>query len=288
MDMSRQAAEGLAGLRVVALSSRRAEEMARLIRNQGGEPRVVAALAEVPLADNEPAIAFAEALLAGEVDVVILLTGSGTRVLAQAIETRYPREEWLSALGRTVVVARSGKPAAVLRELGGPAPARVAREPYTWREVLQALDGLDVAGKRVAVQEYGETNPELLAGLTALGARVLRVPVYAWTLPADVEPLRDAVRDLAAGKADAVLFTSPKQVAHVLAVAADLGVEAELRRALGTMAVAAVGPSTRRALEEHGVPVDVEPEHPRMGHLVHALAQRARDILAAKRRGGDP
>ena len=57
-------------------------------------------------------------------------------------------------------------------------------EPNTWRELLAALDEqAPVAGRRVAVQEYGRTNPELLDGLRARGAEVLRVPVYRWDYP---------------------------------------------------------------------------------------------------------
>jgi len=76
-------------------------------------------------------------------------------------------EELTAALGRARLVARGPKPVAALRELGL-TPTLAIPEPNTWREVLAGLDAhLPVAGQRVAVQEYGVANPELLAGLAA-------------------------------------------------------------------------------------------------------------------------
>ena len=42
---------------------------------------------------------------------------------------------------------------------------------------------IQLEGKRVAVQEYGVSNPDLIAGLEARGALVFPVPVYRWALP---------------------------------------------------------------------------------------------------------
>ena len=67
--------------------------------------------------------------------------------------------------------ARGPKPVAALKELGI-APVVTAPEPNTWRELLSALDEnrstLPLKDKRVAVQEYGAPNAELLAGLAEL------------------------------------------------------------------------------------------------------------------------
>src|SRR5262249_54253997 len=156
----------------------------------------------------------------------------GTRHLAQAIETQIPRETWTAALAQTKVVIRGPKPLAPLREL----KARVdlqAPEPNTWHELLAALDAtLPVAGLRIAVQEYGKTNPELIDGLQERGAIVTRVPVYRWALPEDTGPLRSAIEEIAGGKVGAVLFTSAQQAVHLLEVAAAMGREAPLRAAM--------------------------------------------------------
>ncbi len=65
-----------------------------------------------------------------------------------------------------------------------------------WRDILEALDVSypeALAGKRVAVQEYGVSNPELLEGLKQRGAHVIPVPVYRWTMPDDLTPLQQLV-----------------------------------------------------------------------------------------------
>src|SRR5262249_34150188 len=149
---------------------------------------------EVPLEENAPALEFAHLLRDGKLDLVVFLTGVGTRFLAEAISTVLPKEELAAALKSIVTVARGPKPVAALREIGL-APTLTVPEPNTWRELLAALDAAgDLRGKRVAVQEYGAENPDLVAGLAERGAEVIRIPVYKWALPSDLGPLRDAIR----------------------------------------------------------------------------------------------
>src|SRR5713226_8755635 len=211
---------GFAGLRVLALESRRAAELAKLISNYGGEPVVAPAMREVPLESNKEALAFAAALLAGQFDMVIFLTGVGARALLDVVETTYKRDDYVAALKRVKVVARGPKPVAALRELDV-TPAVTVPEPNTWHEILRALDDagnssheFQLRGARVAVQEYGVSNPELLAGLQDRGAHVTRIPVYQWALPDDCAPLQGAVKALAEGGIDAVLFTTGVQAMH--------------------------------------------------------------------------
>jgi|SRR5215472_3010124 len=282
---------GFAGLRVLALESRRAAELGKLISSYGGEPVVAPAMREVPLSSNTEAMAFAEALLAGRFDIVVFLTGVGTRAVLGVAETKYPREAFISALQRVKVVPRGPKPIAVLRELGV-APAVIVPEPNTWRELLQALDDaarssadFQLRGARVALQEYGVSNPELIAGLTERGAMVTLVPVYQWALPEDVTPLRAAIRELAAGKFGAVLFTTGVQATHLFQVAAEMNLEEALREGLHGSIVASIGPTTSEELQRNGIQRDLEPSHPKMGFLVKETAERAEELLRAKRQG---
>jgi uroporphyrinogen-III synthase len=283
--MSDPTKEPFAGLRVVTLESRLAGPIAELIARQGGVPVEAPALREVSLDDNAEALAFADRLIAGEFDLVIFLTGVGTRYLAEAIETRYPRERWTSALARGKVAVRGPKPLVPLREFKVRVDVQ-APEPNTWHEVLAALDAqLPVQGLSVAVQEYGKPNPELIDGLRQRGADVTQVPVYRWALPEDTAPLRRAVAEIAEGRAGAILFTSAQQAEHLLQVAEAEGRLPALREALGrTVVVGSVGPTTSETLREKGLPVDIEPEHPKMGHLVSAVANGWRAALAAKTR----
>jgi len=278
---------GFAGLRVLALESRRAEEIARLIANHGGTPRVAPAMREVPLESNQEALDFASALLNGRFDVVIFLTGVGTRLLARVVENVYPREQFVAALQRVAVVARGPKPVAALRELGVPVTLAVP-EPNTWREVLGALDqraeSLALSGRRVAVQEYGISSRELLAGLAERGALVTRVPVYQWELPENTAPLRAAVEAMVRGEIDVVLFTSSQQVDHLLEIAGELKLEEPLRHAFSRVLIASIGPVTSERLRQHGLDPDLEPSHGKMGFLVKETAERSATILGEKRK----
>ena len=261
---------GFDGARVLALESRRAEEMAELIRRQGGVPVVAPSMREVPLEENTDAFRFAEGLFAGEFDMVILLTGVGTRQLRRLLAARYPAEAFVEGLRRVTVVARGPKPAAALREMGLK-PALIAPEPNTWREVLTVTEGRPE--RRIAVQEYGRTNPNLIQALEARGACVTTVRIYQWALPEDAEPLRLAARELAAGKFEAILLTTAVQIDHLLRVAEEQGLAERVLERLGRMFVASIGPTTSEALEEFGVRASMEPSHPKMGFLVKEAAE---------------
>jgi len=277
---------GLEGLKLVSFESRRAREIGELIRRYGGEAIIAPSMREIPLSQNTAALDFLRQLEAGKVDVVIFLTGVGTRTLVEAVASEYPRERLATALGRTTLVARGPKPVAALKELGLQ-PAISIGEPNTWREILSELDSKSsIRGRRVAVQEYGVTNLEFLAGLKERGAEVLRVPVYRWALPEDTGPLRSAMRRVVDGEVDIALFTNATQVDHLFQMAAQENLDASLRQAFNRLLVASIGPVCSEALEHHGIKVDLEPDHPKMGHLVAALAQRAAALLDAKRGKG--
>ena len=273
------------GLRVLALESRREREMAALIATHGGEARVAPSMREVPLESNTAAAAFAESLVRDEFDAVVLLTGIGTRVLLEIVErTQGSRDAFVAALGRVRVAVRGPKPLAVLRELGL-APWVVAPEPNTWRELLAAIDAAtdaSLAGRRVAVQEYGMSNSELLAGLEARGAQVTAVPVYQWALPEDLGPLEDACRALVTDQVDVALFTTATQVVHLFQVAERMGASESVRAALERVVIASIGPTTSEELRGHGIDVDMEPSHPKMGLLVREAASKAAALRTAK------
>lgn len=274
-------------LRVLSLESRRAKEMASIISSYGGQAISAPSMREVPLDSNPDAIAFADALERGSFELVILLTGVGTRALVAVVErVTGSRDAFVSALGRTRIVARGPKPVAVLRDLSL-TPWLTAPEPNTWREVLSVLDEkqpeFPLSGKRVAVQEYGASNPDLLEGLEARGARVTPVPVYQWALPEDLAPLQSAVQAIADGQIDVALFTTATQVVHLLKVADSMGKGDAVRRGLTTCVVASIGPTTSEEMREQGIEPDMEPTHPKMGFLVREAAEQAAQILRKKR-----
>ena len=273
------------GLSVLILESRRSQEMAALVTTYGGTPIVAPALREVPLESNPQAIAFADALIRGQFDLVILLTGVGTRALLEVVERAGKRDEFVAALAETKVVPRGPKPLSVMRELGL-APWVMVPEPNTWREVLAAVDSRgSIDGLNVAVQEYGVSNPDLVKGLEGRGARVTTVPVYRWALPEDLAPLRAAVASLARGELDVAIFTTTMQVVHLFQVAGMMQQEDAVRTALRRMVVASIGPTTSDELRQQQLSIDLEASHPKMGFLVREAAERSPDLLKLKRGG---
>ncbi len=267
------------GLRVLSLESRRAIEIEKLIRNQGGDVFVAPSMREVPLEQNSEAIVFVERLLAGDFDMVILLTGVGTRLLNQIAEARWPAGTLADALRRVAVVVRGPKPAAVMREWNVPVAVTVP-EPNTWHEVVAATEGR--GEKRIAIQEFGRHSQELYDALTARGASVTCVPVYQWDLPEDRGPLREAVRKLAAGEFNVVMFTTSVQAVHLIRIADELGLQDAVRAALARTMIASIGPTTSETLADLRIPADFEPSHPKMGFLVNEAAREARTILDRK------
>lgn len=274
----------LHGLRVVSFESRRAREMAELIRRYGGEPVSAPSLREVPLSENRPALELLPELEAGQIDLLLLMTGVGTRTLNQILLTQYPQERIVAALRNTQLVARGPKPIAALKELGL-VPTITVPEPNTWREVLMALDAaVSVGGKRIALQEYGIPSPELVKGLESRGATVQTIAIYRWALPEDLAPLREAIRKILRGEIELALFTNGAQVDHLFRVASEEQLGDALRRAFKDMAIASIGPVCTEALEQFGLKPDIEPAHPKMGSLVTEVAAVASGVLAGKRK----
>jgi uroporphyrinogen-III synthase len=274
--------QGFGGARVLALESRRAREMAQLISNNGGLPVVAPTTQEVALGTNAEVVSFMRELLDGRFQGILFLTGVGTRILAQEAEAVCPREEFVAALSRMAVVARGPKPVAALRELGVPVTLTVP-EPNTWREILRALDEsaalVPLKGRRIMVQEYGVSNPELLAGLAERGAEAVAVRVYQWALPEDVGPIEAAVRMLIGREVKVTLFTSSVQLTHLLEIAERMKLRDEVIASLQQTVVGSIGPVTSEMLRRQGVQVTVEPSHPKMGFLVQETAERYGELL---------
>ena len=273
------------GLRVGALESRMALEMERLIARHGGIPVVAPSMQELPLSDHPQALAFGETLLSGNIDMVVFLTGVGCRTLFDILETRFPPEAIKEALKNTVLVVRGPKPAGVVKSIGLYPQIQVP-EPNTWRDILHALDTSYPEGlkkKRVAVQEYGVSNRELLEGLRQRGAQVTPVPVYRWTLPNDLRPLQQLLHQVLNEEIPVLLITNAVQVDHMIQVLEDRSKILQLQTVLAHMMVASIGQLASERLRHHGFPVDLEPSHPKMGILVKEASQTAHTILETKR-----
>lgn len=273
---------------MLSLESRRAREVEKLIRTYSGEPLVVPAMRELPLDSNTACLDFGQRLLTGDFDLIIFMTGVGVNKVLEILRSSFDPEQILSALRQREIVARGVKPLSALREWRIPVAATTP-EPSTWHELLALLDatyGDRLRQFRVAVQEYGATNPELIEQLVHRCSAVTKVPVYQWGLPLDLEPLRGCVHEIIEGTVDVVLFMTAVQVIHLFQIAGEMNRTAELRRALEAIVVLSVGPTTTEELKHYGIKPDFEPSRPRMGFLINEAAQYAGKVLARKRASG--
>jgi uroporphyrinogen-III synthase len=261
--------EPLAGFAVGVTAARRHEELATLLERRGARVVLAPAIRLVPLADDTELLEATRACVDAPLDHVVVTTGIGFRAWLEAADGHGLRDALISRLAETDIVARGPKARGAIRSEG--LQERWSPESEECAEVIGHLLEKDLTGARVAVQLYGEREPELTGALRGAGAEVIEIPVYRWSRSEDSTPLRRLVGQAVAGTVDAITFTSAPAVSATLAVAAEDGLEEALLEAMRTHVVAAcVGPVTAQALTDRDVPT-VQPERARLGALVRAL-----------------
>ncbi|MCV7359140.1 uroporphyrinogen-III synthase [Mycolicibacterium fluoranthenivorans] len=268
----------LTGFRVAVTSARRSEELSALLTRRGADVTSAAAIAMVPLPDDDELRTNTEALIAAPPDIVIATTGIGLRGWIAAADGWGLARELTSALSKARIVSRGPKATGALRAAG--LPEEWSPESESSRELLHYLLEGGIVGMRIAVQLHGATDewdpfPEFLDELMAAGAHVVPIRVYRWHPAPRGGAFDQLVMAIADQRFDAVSFTSAPAVAATLMRAAELGVEDSLLHALRTTVHAmCVGPVTARPLVRLGVPTSA-PERMRLG----ALARHITDEL---------
>lgn len=279
-----------AGARVASFESRQQAGMEQLIRKFGGVPFVSPSMQERPVDSDarRPLFAFAQSLLTGNIDTVIAMTGVGFRYLIEALGERFDRQQILDFLSDITTITRGPKPTAAMHQMGVSASYKVGH-PHTWRDILTLIDQHALATNRsIAVLEYGETNPSLIAGLEARGANVMAVSIYQWQLPDDLAPLQHNIRRIIDRQIDLSLFTSAQQVVHLFEVAQQMGLRDPLHDRLQQTIIASIGPTTTERLHDWELPAYLEPEQGKMARLVSASAEYWAKYGAMGRRSGNP
>ena len=268
---------GLEGRTIAFLEARRSVEVEHLVRMQGGTSLVAPVLREVPVADDRPLRAWLEVLAEGRFAIVVFLTGVGCRALLDRAEAFGMTDRVRRGLDAARVVARGPKPVKVLREHDVRIDF-VPPEPNTSDELLAEFAGWSLAGQHLGLQVYGGTTPfleRLRTGLNELGAQVEEAAPYTWEGPADASPARALIEACVNREVDALAIFSSSQIHNLFAVAEEIDRAEALQAALNApeLLVASIGPVASQAIEAHGVHVDLQPEHPKMGHLVMALGE---------------
>jgi uroporphyrinogen-III synthase len=258
----------LSGYTVGVTSDRRRDELATLLEHRGARVVIAPAVRIVPIADDAELRDATRTCLATPPDIVLVNTGIGMRGWLEAAEGWGLAEPLRTVLSRAYIVARGPMARAALTSAG--LHDQWSPESESYEEVVDHLTGRGVSGLTVALQLRGESQPEYLDAMAAIGARVIEVPVYRWAPPTDLAPLHRLVDLIAARLVDAVTFTAAPAVGALLR-AAGPDCEAILDALRTDVLVACVGPVTAAPLRRHGVPV-VAPARARLSAMVCTIA----------------
>jgi uroporphyrinogen-III synthase len=280
----------LSGLIVGVTGSRRASELARIIRAFGGIPYVAPTIGiEVNKQINKEAGYFAHKILKEKVDYAVFMTGPGVYSLMSAARNLGLEQDLIQILQEVTVVARSLKPKEALAMHG--IKTKIVPEDNTSKGIAQLLRRRGLAGKRVFILWHGSYSSELKTeleaegadvfesltymystGLNKDGANILKTMGYEYIPPEETKVLK-LIEDISIGYLDAITFTSPPAARELFKIASQHGLTESLRTSLNTsVIVVAIGPSTQKALEENDVRVDVMPIMYKMGSMIKSLS----------------
>jgi len=274
----------LAGYTIAVTADRRREEQVELLRRRGADVIEGPTVRTEPLADDTALRAGVEAIVAEPPEITVLLTGLGVRSLLGAAESMGLGDDLLDSIASSEVYARGPKATGAAVTAGIEVAWRTSGERST--EILAELTDAAVRGARIAVQRDGDGEPWLANALERLGATVVDIPVYRWSMPEDVVPAQRLVEAVCARSVDAVTFTSSPAVRNLVALATAAGNHDELLAALnGSVLPVCVGPVCAETAKAVGIEPAITPKRARLGTMVLALAAelsgRAQQMVVA-------
>jgi uroporphyrinogen-III synthase len=250
--------EELSGRRIVVPETRELDQMVRMLEERGAEaiPCPMIAICDAP--DAEPIAAWLRRFAEGRCDDLVLMTGEGLRRLLGFARRLDLETNFLKALGATRKITRGPKPVRALREIG--LDTDIPADEPTTEGVIKAMRRFNLSGRYVGVQLYpGNPNARLIDFIETAGAVPDPVLPYVYASAVDDARVIAVMDDIAAGRIDAIAFTSAPQVRRFRDVARTLRREAELVQGFQRVTVAAVGPVVAAELETLGVQVDIMP-----------------------------
>lgn len=270
-DVTATLAGTLAGFRIAVTAARKAEEQIALLERRGAVVEHAPALTLDPNRVDEEALrAATERVVADPPDMFLATTGIGMRAWFEAAEGWGLRDALVLALSGAEILARGPKSVGALRRAG--LRELWAPESELFEDVLDHLRGRDLTGKRIVVQEHGQSLSMVAHALRRQGAVVENVTVYRVISAEDPAPMFAMVERVADGEVDAVTFTSAPAVATMMDCAASVGRRDDLVSAFQADVVAVcVGPVTAAAFEMWGVPTIYPPDRSRLGAMIKLM-----------------
>jgi uroporphyrinogen-III synthase len=247
----------LAGRRIAILEHRELDRLGGMLEAQGALTLRCPLVAIADALDPSPVLAWLDRFIAGPPDDLVLMTGEGLRRLRGFADRAGLGPAFRGALGQVRTVTRGPKPARALREIGLTAGLRAERP--TSEGVVAALAQGVLSDRRVAVQLYPDAPSMLVDFLADAGALPDPVCPYVYLPAAGGDTISELIAEMAAGRVDALAFTSAAQIPQLLALARAAQAETRLREALAQTRIAAVGPVVAAELERQGLSVAIMP-----------------------------
>ena len=254
---------------IAILESRSGEQLADIVRKYGGKPFLAPALAEIPDIDHTHISGLINSWEGTPPDIFIFQTGVGVKALFATVDQLHLTEKLLRFLELAIVVVRGPKPTAILRSRNSRIDLR-ADDPYTTKQILAALNGINLMGKKIVVQRYGNTNFELQQELLDKGAKIDEIATYRWSMP-DTQPLIELMDALDKNIIDMVCFTSASQVENLFTLAQNLNRADHFLASINRSLIASIGPVCSKMLITFGVRVDIEASPPKLGPFISAI-----------------
>ncbi|MFP4546164.1 MAG: uroporphyrinogen-III synthase [Methanomassiliicoccales archaeon] len=237
---------------------------ARLARELGMEPLCASPIVPRFLRSEDVEEVLRE-LSGGGVEVVVFTSSTGVEAFQALV-----REPADTLSGLEVVAI--GRPTARALERTG---ARVSFVPerYSSEGLVRGMPADLVEGREIRLLRSDHGSRTLLTGLEGRGARVRDVPLYELRSNVDGD-LEDLIHSALEGEVDALPFTSSLSARVFVDAAADISSMDRVREMLSRSLVGAIGPPTRRTLEELGAGEVVVPEAATFRSLLLELRDR--------------
>jgi uroporphyrinogen-III synthase len=281
----------LSNLTIAVTGSRRAHELAHIIRSFGGRPYIAPTIGiEITEPSTEQGKQFILKILSEKPDYVVFMTGPGVYSLMSIAEETGVQELLIKTLHNTLIVCRSEKPNTALSHFKLKANL-IPKDENTAKGILKLLQKYDLREKKIAIFWHGSYSRELSDELQKNGADVFESFTYTYSNKLDsagalilekmgfkYESPNESIvvrliEKINKGSIDVITFTSPPSAQELFRIATNHNLEASLKRSLNTNTIVTViGPSTRRMLEENGILIDVMPDTYKMGPMIRALS----------------
>ena len=263
----------LSGRTVAVTATRKAGELRRLLERRGATVVEAPTLKEQACLDHRELRATTETVLRDGVDVLVATTGTGMNAWLDAVAEWGLDEELRRRLRRADILARGPKSVGAIRRHG--LRELWAPDSEMLDDVLAHLRGRDLAGRRLVLQEHGQSLEVEAQALRRSGADVTVLSTYRCRPADDLTPVFALVDRVLEGTVDAVTFTSSPAVTTLLQVASAAGCRDELVQAFRSRVVAmCVGPVTAATWRQNGVPA----LHPKRSRLASMVSELEREL----------